>query len=53
MKDTIKRIDRVLEATFIKNMQKVFEAYPICLKLTVDAKIQNLIEAYKCLSRCS
>ncbi len=44
---TIKKIDRVLEAVDLREVQKKLESTPYRMILTIEAKIQNLIEAHE------
>lgn len=39
------RITKVLDSFFVKDMQKVLDGTVLRLRLTVDAKIDNLLHA--------
>jgi len=48
MKDIVRRIDKVLDSFFLKDMQKVFDGTILTIKLTPLAKIESyLIEVGK------
>jgi hypothetical protein len=42
------KIDRVLESFFVKDLIKITENTILRVKLSIDAKIDNILEAEKC-----